>query len=112
MVVDSREKYRVGDEFDIPVEVISVAFEGSRKQYEVKVRGHQVLTDWVCAATLRNSRRVGSAPKPLKVGDRVKIFTGKSHGTVLAIHDKVAWVTFDGYGGPATYSLDYLERAG
>lgn len=95
---------RVGDKYDIPVEVVSISTK-MEKAFRVQVRGNPNLFDWVCGASLEASRLVEAAPEPLKVGDPVQT---KRDGIInpsfavidlriKAIHNQMAWIVDSGY---------------
>jgi hypothetical protein len=53
--------------------------------------------------------RIERAPRPLEVGDRVKIGS-EFVGAVMALHGLFAWVLWDGHNSPSNERLTDLER--
>ena len=51
---------------------------------------------------------VASRPRPIEAGVRVKDVQN-DQGTVIAVHNDHAWVDFDEFAYPVTYSFDDLE---
>ena len=109
-----KRKIRVGDKYDVPVEVVGITDRGGHgaDRYLVAIRGRRGLARWICEAALETSALVEAAPEPLRVGDRVissqDLFESLE---VLCLHNDAAWLLGPD-GSHYSRNLAYLKRVG
>lgn len=75
---------------------------------DVYIRFANRMGEW--AGYVRPDQIVSVEPRPLQVGDKVRVGSGSLDGIVLALHVDKVWVDVRGEG-PYTYNLtDLLHR--